>query len=239
MNWRPWVVAAVLMAAVIVNTALLGFEEVTAPGAAEGDDISVAATDQLATLRYSPNSRLANLKAMGLPDDIANDANDLATGLMQQRQKVLEKLLVDNNEVSTRVFCAGGGRLPQRYAALSVLVVDEDGVRRVIEPRSLTTMEMQPWYDVAQVPDVFREVELTPDRKADATAMAVAALLLSEEQRLLDGDSPWGSGLVGTWSMGRVLNDYGDRKIRQKLVEYFALMHLLTELANGEGGLCQ
>ena len=236
MNWRPWVVAAMVMAAGITNVALLVAEDVEPPEQEKGP--SVAQKDQLATLPYTAGARLSNFKKYGMPDQMADEANKRATNLVKDRGELYSKLLVDNSQVATRVFCPGAP-LPPRYGAVQVLIVDEDGVRRVIEPQDLRTLEIGEWYALSPAKDVYEELELSKERKDEATMMGVAAILLGKEDAAIEREAPWGSGFTTSWSASRMLDQNADKKIRGKLIDYFALMHALTEIANGERGVCQ
>jgi hypothetical protein len=236
MNWRPWVVAASLMLAVLLNGTLLAVEEVKPPD--QKVDPTVKITDKLATLRYSAASRISDFREFGLPDDLGQEAQQKAVALDKERGPLLDKLLKDNAEVATRTFCPGSS-VPQRYAALGVLVFDDGEHRRVMHADEITALTVQDWYLTSPVEDVYETVELNPDRKADATAMGVAAILLRQEDAVIEGTSPWGEGsYLNAWSMSSVMSTYQNEKIRNKLIDYFALMHLLTELANNEKGVC-
>lgn len=237
MNWRPWLVAAALMAALILNTALLVTEDVRPPEKQQGP--TVAITDRHMKMTYSANNRLPNFKAFGMDESMAEAANKKAIKLQQDRGKRWGQLLDENKAETVAVFCPTSTGVPARYAAMSMIVVEEEDGRRPIEPQELTEFKVQEWYTVAQVKDTYDAIELADDYQTDGTVMGIAALLLTEEDKVIEGESPWGTGLMTKWSFTSMLDQYQDKKIRQKLVDYFATMHLLTEMANGENGICE
>lgn len=237
MNWRPWIVAASVLAAGIANVALLAAEVVEPVSVDKAPEYQ--RQYQHIKMVFTANSRLKNFKAMGLPDDMAEKANDAATELAQERGKILERVLKDNSDKATRVFCPGAP-LPPPYQALSVLVMEEDDVRRVVSPSELSVIEVQDWYGAAPVEAVFEAMEKTEKPPPISVVMGVSALMVGEEDKAIEGEGDWGSGMLsGSLSLKDVLDDYKDRQIRGKLVDYFALMHLMTEIANDpDKGIC-
>ena len=67
--------------------------------------------------------------------------------------------------------------------------------------------------------------------------MAIAAIMTGKESDLLAGHNPWGSGLLpGSWSWEKVVELHPG--IEERVIEYFALMHLFVEQATSDGGIC-
>jgi hypothetical protein len=106
----------------------------------------------------------------------------------------------------------------------------------VVDPVTLKTLERQTWYDASLVPALYDQYERTANRKAEATIMAVSSALLGMEGQALEGQSPWSSGVLGSWGFSRL--EAQQPRVRRLVIEYFALMHFLTELANGQDGIC-
>jgi hypothetical protein len=91
-------------------------------------------------------------------------------------------------ETATKLLC---GQVPPPYCALSsVLIVEEFGVRGVIQPSELASITPQPWYAAAAVADVA-------DRSA--TPSDGIAALLRQHRPAVDDD------LVRYFAMASVL----------------------------------
>lgn len=233
MNWRPWLIVALLIGVVVVNSALMYFEEVAGPEeVAEAKD---EVKDKLATIAFTPATRRANFTAFGLPEDLVEATADQAKRVEKRKDRLVE-LLREHADVVGPGLCAGIGSLPQRYAALAFLVAEGEGKREVMAYDSVTYFETQEWFDAGLVQDIFNEVELSEEPREAATAMGVAAILQSQEDSVIEGKSPWGKGLGQRWSLERVFANHGEAK--RKLTAYFAFMHVLTEWANQDGGIC-
>lgn len=83
---------------------------------------------------------------------------------------------------------------------------------------------------------MYDHFERSEARKPDATLMAVSSVILIREADALEGVSPWSLGLVGSWGFAKLRKQ--DPRIQVLVIEYFSLMHLLTELANSPRGIC-
>ena len=67
--------------------------------------------------------------------------------------------------------------------------------------------------------------------------MALAAIIEGREDDVLKGFAPWGRGLLpGQWSWDKVSAAYPG--LDERVIEYFAVMHLFVEAANADGGIC-
>jgi len=234
MNWRPWVVGLALMAGGIVNVALLITEEIDPVRVPKKLDLKT--DDPLGMLALTSNARFENFKKYGLPTDMAKTASERSGSILKSRREVLKKLLEDQKEGAQKVFCKDA-ELPPRYSALSVLILEEAGKRRVLDPKEIAGWSVQPWYLSSPVADVYDAVEFAEPRKDDATAMGIAAILTGVETKAVNGEGRWGDGVFG-WSFDNVLSDYEQVNIRNTLIDYFALMHAIAELANEEKGIC-
>ncbi|HHO51121.1 MAG TPA: hypothetical protein ENK18_09695 [Deltaproteobacteria bacterium] len=229
--FRPWVVAGLLIVGILVNAALLVFERLPTR---EVIETSKKYDEPLRGLQYLAGSRRSNFQVMGLEFEMAEAAAGRISRF-QQRQARFLKMLDEQAAEVVDVFCPG--ELPQPYAALAYLVEEENGIRRVIDAGTLTRFERQPWYDLdGLTPRLYEHFELTESRKAEASLMAVSAVLLSREEDALSGRSPWSLGLVGGWGFSRLSSK--EPRIQVLAIEYFALMHFLTELANTQTGIC-
>ncbi len=231
MTWRPWIVAMMLLTAVLVSATLSGMERVPSPRA--GPDV-VRVEEVLRHLSYTPSARRNNFKDMGMKDEQA-DATAKYIDRYARKKALFAQLLVDQAGEMGAVFCPGTG-LPQPYAALEYLVVEENERRDVMDHERLKLFETQPWFAAAPVDAVYTRMELTEGRKSEATVMGVAAMLVSKEEDALDGHSPWSTGIIGTWGWTPLKKNFP--AVEMKTIQYFSLMHYLTELANTRDGIC-
>lgn len=231
MIWRPWIVAGLLLVAVLVNAALVAFERVPSPDAAE---VVTRVDEPLRHLLYTPTNRRNNFKAMGMDDELAHVVATRIDRHAASEARLLELLERHSADVG-EAFCPGSG-LPQPWAALRFLVRDDGGRREVVDAGRLYAFEPQPWFATAPIDMLYRELEAVPDRRGDATLMGVAAALLGREVDALEGRSPWSRGLVGTWGFRRLTRDAP--QVEKMVVDYFSWVHYLTELANRPDGIC-
>jgi hypothetical protein len=150
-------------------------------------------------------------------------------------------MLKDSAEDVGWSLCTGDSGLPQRYSALAFLVLEENGTRKVIPPELMKVFEVQEWWDIAKptVDALYAAFELDKEAPVDSTVMGVGAILLSKEVAAANRESPWGRrvGALGNWSWGSVVEN--NPGIDKRVIDYFATMHLLTEMANTSGGICE
>lgn len=231
MNWRALFVALTLVGAVLLNMALAFWEHIPKP---EGELEVVRVDEVLRHIQYTASTRRNNFKEMGMDDALADAAASRIDRLMRKKEAWRELLAEQAAEVGPS-FCPGTG-LPQPYAVMRFIVKEENDRRDVIDSERLSLFEEQPWFVGSPVDAVYTSIELTTSRKADATVMGVGAVLLAKEDDLLDRMSPWSTGIMGTWGVSPLMSEYPTS--RRLLIEYFALMHYLTELANTRDGIC-
>ncbi len=237
MTWRHFLLIAVTLAMFIINGVLLGFENVNLTSTASGPvDLIV---DPLINTTWRPDQRLTNFRAFGLPEEMAKDAADRSEAIYNDRERLLALLEQDATLLST-YLCPRSG-VPERYMAMHFLVSTRDvggGAleRDVISFNRVTELPLQDWASTSPVPEVYEQVELTASRRADATAMGVGAILTVREEDVFARRRPFGG--VGRWSFNNLMSNEPD--LEEKLVEYFALMHILVELASEpEVGICR
>ncbi len=238
MKLRPWILGAFLLAGVGVNAYLLLDERVV-----ESEKTvrhRVERVDPLLDLKYTKANRKSNLQAFGLAEEEVSQAlervNDLDDGGGSNRSMLA--MFFDQAGDQTRLdkaFC-GSGQVRPRYAALAYLIKEEGGKRKALNLRRVSGLEYEGWAQTARVAEVYGELELATERQPDATVMGIAAILLSQEQHVIDHSSHWGEGLRGRWSWDKVKKD--NQGIDQRIIEYMALMHLSLEVATAEGGFC-
>ncbi|MBA2322285.1 MAG: hypothetical protein H0V89_14165 [Deltaproteobacteria bacterium] len=232
MIWRPVLVFLAVIAAVAANVVLLAQERIPEPA----DKPIEALEEPLRHVEYRDNNRRRNLTdSFGMDPALAERTAKRIEQVGRSKAQ-LQKLLKENAGAVTEAFCPSD-ELPQPYAALEFLVYEQNGRRDVFQPDRLAVFEPQAWFQVNRgyVSSVYSRVELS-GRKADATLMGVSGLLLMRERDVLEGNSPWSQSVFGTWGFSRLVKEQAS--IEQLATEYFAFMHLLTELANAPDGIC-
>ena len=107
--------------------------------------------------------------------------------------------------------------------------------RDVISVERIDKLPLQDWAATSPVPALYEQLELTQSRHSDSTAMAVGAILSAREADVFERRSPFSR--MG-WSFSNLLKN--EPAVEEKLIEYFALMHVLVELASmRETGICR
>lgn len=239
MNWRSFFVIAAVFAAVIVNAALVVFERHATPE--EVAEVVDTRKDRLLGIAFTPGTRIMNFQSFGFPEQLA-EAVAQRTGKLEHRyrEKFKEMLMEFADDVGWALCGGSADSLPQRYAAMSFLVQEENGKRKPIEVGELYAFTEQEWWGAASVDveNLYVEFERSKNAKENSTIMGVGAILLGQEGAAMQREAPWGrGGLQGRWSYEKMVTD--EPAVEGRLVEYFAIMHLLTELANDTGGICQ
>lgn len=230
---RPFLVLLLLVVAVLVDGVLLVRERIP-----QGAEKSVEAlVEPLRHVEYRENNRRRNLSETFGMDAALTERTAKQIETYSRYRVQLAKLLKDHAEVVGEAFCPTED-LPQPYAALEFLVTETNGRRDVTPPDRLVVLEPQEWYAEtrATTSGVYNTVELE-GRRSDATLMGVSAILLGQEQDVLEGNRPWSRSLFSSWGFAALRAE--KPSIERVAMEYFALMHLFTELANAQDGICQ
>lgn len=195
-------------------------------------------SDPLLALLPVATDRAKNFKAFGLPEAMIKKTLDRMRDLDDRHRDRINFFLVsidDPTEIED-AFCGQTQQVRPRYGALRFLIEEQQGMRRPINVDRASGFKRQKWTLASPIDEIYRVAELGEDKHEDATLMAVAAIVLGKEEDLLEGRKPFGRGLAATWSWNDVKKQ--NPGIEDRLVEYFALMHLTWELMAGSGGLC-
>ncbi len=234
MTWRPWVIVLALFTSFVLNLVLVVQEIV--PTAELGEEVE-RIDEPLKHVSYVAGMRRANFEEFGMDSKLADTTANLIANYGRAHGKRLEAMLEEQGPAVSRAFCSiGGDQVPQPYAAMQFIVQEENGRRDVIPVGDLLEFEPQPWFEKTPVRSVYQKMEVRRDRRADATVMGVGALLASREADAIGQRSPFQVGLM-VGGFDAVTRD--TPRVRQVAIEYFALMHYLTEVANKEGGICK
>jgi hypothetical protein len=232
-TWRPWIIVALGILAFMVNVALLKTERI--PYVESVDETRGDYDKELRAIAYNPAARRQNFEKFGMEYEMA-EATATHIGRFERQRERFGQMMEEQAVELGDAFCPSDG-LPQPYAALAYLVAEENEVRRVVDWSTLRRFDLQPWYAQSLVPALYDRFERSEGHKKEATLMAVSAALLRKEGTALDGQSPWSTGLTGNFGFGRLVSR--EPRVKQLAIEYFGLMHFLTEIANGTDGICQ
>jgi hypothetical protein len=208
-NWRPWILAATFLAMLIANGALLFNEELRLPDQGDGP-VERRGDELIPQVTYVATNRLDNFRRFGMSDEMAEDAFNLTMRAVDTRdqRRVFQMLLDQDKLVAGDKLCSNRA-IPERYAALALLVAEVDvggGVKekRLVDWRNMRKLEVQDWYPTSRVAAVYEKLETGVIDRGDSTVMGVGAVLTGREQDVLDGNAPFGTG-IGGWSQSRLL----------------------------------
>jgi len=247
MRLRPIIVVATVLLALGLNV-YLGYTELTPDE--EGrtgiapDELTVRhkvrKEDPLFDLQYLPARRLPNFKdAYGMPERLAKRAVDRAVMIDDEYSRKLGLMLRDSED-PTRLLdaiCGVTSESRPRYSMLRYLVVQEGDERVPVDLKRTSELALQEWGVLAPIDTVYETLEFADDRHPDATLMGIAAVLVGAEEKVTKAQAPWGSGGLGrSWDWEQVVKEYPG--IEAKVVEYVAMMHVATEMAQSSEGLC-
>lgn len=238
MSMRTWLAASSVFIMAGIYAYLLSMEEIVVGD--ERSDTVKQVKDPLIDLAYTAASRAKDFEAFGMPEPMAKRAVDMARRFEDTGKVDRLRLLMDQAPEPTELadaLCGQGSQLRPRYGALRFVVAEVQGQRRPVDIDRVSSLQREDWASVSPIVSVYNDAELVQDRKADATLMAVAAIMTQQEGELLNGYKPWGRGLAGTWSWDKVKEKFPG--VEEHVLQYFVTMHLAVEIANEEGGLCE
>lgn len=219
-----------LIVAFVTNVALLASEDLPA----ERRDTTIDQVSPVAQLIYVPANRTRNLQVMGLDPELVKEANRQMSSMDGDLER-LRLLLEQNTAAGATAFCSQD--LPPPYSAIGVLVTQDNDRRSATGPQRLARLEEAPFFDRSLTLSLYERLELADRRKGQATVMAVGAVLTGREADALEGNAPFSLGLGG-WGLAKL--EASDPAVRPKLATYFAMMHVLTELATDPSdGICR
>lgn len=241
---RTWLVAATTFILMGLNGYLLYAEynwhelyHGIAPSEFQAKHITERA-DPLIDMKYVAGARQTNMERFGLTEPMIKKALDRMRDI-DERHKDRLRIGLENAPDPTALadaLCGQTNQVRPHYGALRFFVEEEQGQRRPIRPEVALDLQRQEWSKVAPIAEVYNHAELAEERKPDTTLMAIAAILLAKEDDLLNDYKPFGRGFAATWSWPDVVKQYPG--IEDIAVNYFALMHVVVEMATGEDGLC-
>lgn len=244
MRYRPVLaVVATLSAAVLcgnlVKTELSADadgQNRIAPSEQQHRDTSKIA-DPLLDMVFSEGTREKNFTAMGFDKEMAAAALKSAKALHASHADRFRELIENTDQRSDLQadLCSTTNDKRPRYAALGWLVERKATELMVLKAASMDNLKKQDWSRASTVHLIYDRRERTKSRQDNAPVMLVAAVLTGQEEKARDGYPPWGQG--DRWSWEQVQKDHPG--VRQKVIDYYALFHVIKEIAEEEGGICE
>lgn len=199
--------------------------------------------DPLLGIDYVSTNRQDNLTAFGLDEEMVSITmrriKKLDTRPNRKRLKGLLEATSADQAFLQMALCGATNDQRPRYGAMQLLVKSKGGELFVmgIDDLGTSNLSSQDWSSTSAWSEVYRDVELIGERRQeDATLMGIAAILLGREDAVIDEIYPWGSQGSDEWSWEEVAKSPG---IERELTKYFALFHLVAEVAFEDGGICQ
>ncbi|MEL6343185.1 MAG: hypothetical protein AAFV53_08610 [Myxococcota bacterium] len=236
MNLRPLMTLATLLALTVGITYLLVYEDITPlPQAIDNVHNNV---DRLRDINYVSSERESNFAAFGLDDGQIKRTIRKLGDLEAEHGSRIAPLLRDASDPLeiTDDLCGKISERRPRYYALPYLLEVDGTRRRPIRMRSVSMLEKGEWAAASPIGEIYRTAEIRDEPQQDTTLMAVAAVMTRNEQALLQNERPWRVGSMSGWSWDDVKEKYS--YIDEFVVDYFALMHLVVEIAQSEEGIC-
>jgi hypothetical protein len=237
MNLRSWLIIVGIIAMSILNAFIISNEhiEISIEKEMVGDY-----EDRFGNLIYTQAERENNLKSFGL-DEKAIKRTLKQIGKYERRYKdPFRARLIDSKNIAlmTEIFCPRDVKsIRPRYAAARLLIKEKSDKRLVIDPKKDVEIIEQDWTKSLSFLDIYENIEKTKEELPYSTVMVIAAFLTKNEESLSRREEPWGRVLDDSWSWNSVQEEYPT--VGAQLIKYFALMHLFTEIANDEKGVCK
>ena len=227
MRWA--VVSATLLVAVVVNAALIFSEE---PLPQPQDWAPDLVEDPFENIVWEPARRFQNMEQFGLSAEDAKEVTERSQFYVRQARR-LERMIDKQDDLMGEALCYTGD-LPPPYALLEFIVEEKAGQRRMLAPVQINEFEPQVWFTDLNVMNLYQQEERTTRRREDATVLTLASVLLGEEQALFDRSGPYGTGPLSGYERLAKKKPQVEILVR----DYLAFVHVLAELANKDGGIC-
>ncbi len=199
------------------------------------EDNDIEYDDRLGDLVYSKGNRSSNLEAFGLSSDQIS-ASKRYFRRYEKMETQIRARLKKSDEDLTEVFCSRTEEIRPRYAALRYLILEDNGERIIWDPKANYTFNSQAWAAVISFETIYEDIERGRTELPSSTIMVATAFVSGSEDLLISRQEPFGrSGR--SWDWAEVQKQFGSSLKRS--IEYLSLLHYVTEVANGDEGICQ
>ena len=233
MTIRSWLIAVGIVLMAGLNIFLISEEHIE-DVMPEQDDIQY--DDRLSDIVYSKSNREQNLMAYGLTESQVKKSGRYFRRYEKMERQIQGRLKTNVDVGLTDVFCARSEDIRPRYAAMSILILTENGERIMWDPKSHNSFEVQAWSSPYSFEGIYEDIEKGRSELPASTAMVVTAFIVGAEEALISRQEPWGRS-NRSWDWETVQKQYAPNM--DKVIRYLSIMHYVTELANADDGICQ
>ena len=229
---RAWLVLVGICIMGSLNAFLISKEHIETVMVEDND---IEYDDRLGDLVYSKGNRESNLSSFGLNSDQIKESKKYFRRYEKMETQIRARLKKSDEDL-TEVFCSRTEEIRPRYAGLSYLILEDNGERIVWDPKSNNEFNAQSWAAVVSFETIYEDIEKGRTELPSSTVMVATAFVSGNEEMLISRQEPWGrSGR--SWDWAEVQKQFG---ASLKLsVQYLSILHYVTEIANGEDGICQ
>ena len=229
---RAWLVLLGIFVVGGLNAFLISKEHIETVMVEDND---IEYDDRLGDLVYSKGNRATNLEAFGLSSDQVS-ASKRYFRRYEKMETQIRARLKKSDEDLTGVFCSRTEEIRPRYAALRYLILEDNGERIVWDPKTNYTFNAQSWAAVISFETIYEDIERGRTELPSSTIMVATAFVSGNEDLLISRQEPFGrSGR--SWDWAEAQQQFGSSLKRS--IEYLSLLHYITEIANGDDGICQ
>ena len=234
MSLRTWMVFGAFATALSASSYIILNEQITKSEESLRED--QRKTDPHHDMQYTASNRKSNFIEFGMDEALAKRTVEKIDKLDSERLYGFLRN-ADESSAMADALCGSTRQRRPRYGALEFLVEQESDKRQTISLLEISSLRRQEWTKTAPIQRTYEAADLAQPAEPDSTLMAMAAIFTQNEETLIQGNTPWGSTTLNRWSWEKVKEKHPG--IEDRLVEYFALMHLTVELARGDGGICE
>ena len=229
---RAWLVLVGIVLMGSLNAFLISKEHIDDNRA---EDNTIEYDDRLGDLVYSKGNRDTNLEAFGLSAEQIKTARKYFRRYEKMETQIRARLKKSDEDL-TGIFCSRTEEIRPRYAAIEYLILEDNGDRVVWDPKANSTFNAQSWAAVVSLETIYEDIERGRTELKASTLMVATAFVSKNEELLISRQEPWGrSGRSWNWEDAQ--KQAGAATARS--IEYLAIMHYVTEIANGDEGICQ
>lgn len=231
MNLRFWMILIGVVVTAILNGFIIYKEQfVVKTEEKRIEEYRDRLADSIKYAGADDERREHHLRQFGFDNEMIKLSKKEFKRLDGLQRKLLKQINgADEPEIIAKVFCLRSSEnIRPRYAAIRILIKEEKEKRLIHNPRFDKRLEVHDIIDEGSLASIYDRLENVKNQTENSTVLMAAAFLTKKEEYLKEqlNDLDW-----------EVLME-ADPKIKQKVVNYICLMHVIAELANDEDSIC-